>query len=41
MYTNDLSIEYADDEQSDILKMFGKSNKGRKITWKNLFLKKV
>ena len=39
IYTNDLSIENADKEQNDLLKIFGKLNKGRKSSEKIYFLK--
>ena len=39
MYTNNLSVENADNEQSDLPKMFGNLIKGKKIIRKNLFLK--
>ena len=39
--TNDLSIENANNEQSDFFKMFGNLNKGRKLSEKIYFLKNV
>ena len=41
IYTNDLSIENADNEQSYLFKMFGNLNKGRKSSEKISFLKNV
>ena len=39
IYTNDLSIEYTDNEQSDLFKRFGNLNKDRKSSEKISFLK--
>ena len=36
-YTNDVSIENADNEQNDHFKMFGNLNKGRKLSEKISF----
>ena len=39
MYTNNLSVENADNKQSDLLKMFGNLIKGKKSSEKISFLK--
>ena len=39
IYTNDLSIEYTDNEQSDLFKRLGNLNKDRKSSEKISFLK--
>ena len=41
VYTNDLSIENADNEQSGLFKRFGNLNKSRKSSEKVSFLKNV
>ena len=41
VYTNDLSIENAVNEQSDLFKTFSNLNKGRKSSEKSSFLKNV
>ena len=40
IYRNNLSIERADNEQSDLFKMFGNLNKGRKSSEKISFFKR-